>query len=313
MRIRNFTFKDYREFAKLWKYAYPASNISDAEFMFLDGDLDPKIVQERQVAEIDNKIIGVYELTHWKQFYHPHKYFLHLIVNPEQQRMGVGSALYTQMMTVLKSRNPLSLRAWALQENSEAIDFLKKRGFAEEMRTHNLVLDVQNYDFRPYTGLEESLSARNIEIKSFDELSDKMKYASQLHKIYCDSLKNMDLPDNPELPGLSEIESALQLNPEFYDNFIVAQKGEELVGICTLSPLGNEFYNEVTGVSSEYRNQGIATGLFIKAIRRTCANSFSHIRNDVLDRNISMMRVMKKLGFLQYHVEILFQKRFHDN
>ncbi len=132
------------------------------------------------------------------------------------------------------------------------------------MRTHNLVLDVQNFDFRPYTGLEESLSKRNIEIKSFDELSDKMKYASQLHKIYCDSLKNMDLPDNPELPDLSEIESALQLNPEFYDNFIVAQRGEELVGNCTLSPLGNEFYNEVTGVSSEYRNQGIATGLFIK-------------------------------------------------
>lgn len=123
----------------------------------------------------------------------------------------------------------------------------------------------------------------------------------------------MELPDNPNLPVLSEIKSALQADPAVFGDYIVAHREEEFVGICTLAPAGDAFYNEVTGVSPEYRNQGIATGLFIKAIELARANFLSRIRNDVLDRNKSMLVVMKKLGFLQEYANILFQKKFHEN
>lgn len=310
--IKRFTPDNYSDFAKLWNYAYPEGEKSALELRMLDQRRDPKLISKRWVAESEGKIVGVGVYEHWNEFYHPRKYLLHVIVDPEYQRMGAGSTLYTQVMNDVKSRNPLTMRAWVLEGNSDGIHFLEKRGFEREMRAGQSTRDVQTFDFSPYTGHEDTLKERGIEIKLFSELGEDNKRVSKFHKIYCASVKNMDLPDKPTLPALSDFNKAFELNPTVFDEHVIALQSGEFIGICTLVPVKLGFYNEVFGVSPEYQNQGIAKGLLLKGIDQARIKSKSSITIYIRDRNTTMLNLVSKLGFVQERGRMLYQKKLRE-
>lgn len=313
MLIRRFTADDYQDLAKLWNYAYPEGNKSAIDFLLLDKQRDPKLISKRWVAESENKTVGIAEYEHWEEFYHPRKYLMHLIVDQEHQKMGVGSELYKQLIDNIQTRKPLALWAWALEENTNSIEFLKSRDFAEVMRARQLSIDVQKFDPEPYAPLDEFLKQRGFEIKKFSKLSDARKRISQFHQIYCDSVKNMELPDKPTLPVLSTFNAWVEANPTIFDNHLIATRNDEIVGVCTLVPVGSAFYNEVTGVIHEYQNQGLAKGLLVRAIQEARDNSYRQVTTYVRDHNTSMIAITKKLGFAQERGRILFQKVFSES
>lgn len=313
MLIRRFTADDYQEFADLWNYAYPEGSKSAIDFVLLDKQRDPKMISKRWVAEDEDKTVGVAEFEHWEEFYHPRKYLMHLVVTQTHQKKGVGSALYDRLMDGIGSRKPLALRAWALEGNTDAVRFLEKRGFVEEMRARQLTVETQKFDYEPYSEFNESLRKSGFEIKRFDELPVDRKRVTQFHKIYCDSVKNMDLPDKPRLPVLSTFNGWLEADPTVFDNHLVVVRNEEIVGLCTLVAVGPALYNEVTGVIPECQNQGVATALLIEAIRQARNNSYQRVTTYVRDHNAAMLGITKKLGFAQERGRILFQKTFSES
>ena len=110
--IRPFTdaASDYQALAALYNYAYPEAKRTPTEFKIVDWMRDPNLACKRWVAEKDAAVKGVGGFEHWGDFYHPHKYLLHLVVNSDEQGQGIGGALYDHVVGELSRLRPQTAR-----------------------------------------------------------------------------------------------------------------------------------------------------------------------------------------------------------
>ncbi len=127
-----------------------------------DAAWNPRYYRARYVAEDGaehRSVVGWGEIAHVHWSFHPDKYHLRLEVAPARRRQGAGGLLLERLVTELRGRDALLVRALASEENVEAIDFLTRRGFCEVWRELMSRLDVTAFDPAPFAGAAERADA----------------------------------------------------------------------------------------------------------------------------------------------------------
>ncbi len=112
--------------------------------------------------------------------------------------------------------------------------------------------------------------------------------------------------------GLDQyIEYAITGPSALPEGFYVAVKGEEFIGLSHVlsSQKGISLYQGLTGVKPQYRRQGIGLAMKIRGIAYAKATGHAIIRTENDAKNIPMLAMNERLGFVRKPDVITFEKR----
>ena len=92
----------------------------------------------------------------------------------------------------------------------------------------------------------------------------------------------------------------------------MAVKGEEFIGLShvLVSEKGISLYQGLTGVQPQYRRYGIGLAMKIRGIAYAQANGYTFIRAENDAKNIPMLAMNEKLGFIRKPSLITFEKQY---
>lgn len=300
--IRPFTPKDYPALARIAGAAFPDYPASAEEKEFGDTRRDPKCRHGRWLIERDGQPVGYGEYGQRSSAYHPRRFHLNVIVQHDCQGLGVGRALYDQVMSVLAPLDPLSVRARTREDRTRSVRFLQERGFAEDMRSFESRLDVAAFDPAPYAEAEARVRALGIEFKTLRELEETPGHWEK-HYEMGEELS----ADVPSAEPRTRVEKAVWMsarikNPGLLrDAYLIAVKDEEYVGVTMLKASGasGDLHTGLTGVKRAYRRQGIALALKVRAIAWAKENGYARIKTWNEANNRGMLGINARLGFVR--------------
>ena len=318
MEIVSATPAHYPGLADTYNSLYSGSGYTAEAIAAGDRQRDPKFKFRRWVALSRDQVIGYGSYTQSIWFYHPQKFMLSLGVLPEYQHHGFGSSLYKTILAGLQPFDPLALRATANADRPESRRFLEKRGFKEIIRDIRSELDVQACDLSRFTGLEERFRRRGIEIKTLPELAGDPERDRKLYDLDWELSLSVpgELAAGIGRRGLDKyVEFAITGPNALPDGFFVAVKGEEYVGLSHVQTVekGISLYQGLTGVKPPYRCLGIGLALKIRDIDYARATGHARLLADNDAKNIPMLAMNQKLGFIRKSELITFEKQYRPN
>ncbi len=302
MLIRPFTKEDYPTLARIDNAAFPEYPSSAEELEFEDTHRPEHCRQARWIMEEDGEPVGVGSYGQSAGSYHPRKFFLSITVLPERQGQGFGKALYNQVMQALEPFDLLSLRAQVRQDMTRGLRFLQERGFVEDMRDWESRLDLAAFDPKPYAEAEAGLTAQGIVIKTLRELENTPGHWDKHYQLTRELIA--DVPSSePRTPIAKEVwQKRLQENPDLQrDAYLFAVQNGEYIGLTVLySSQGNDdLYTGLTGVRREYRRQGIALALKLRALAWAKAQGRALVKTWNEENNRAMLGINERLGFVK--------------
>jgi GNAT superfamily N-acetyltransferase len=313
MEILPTTSAHYSGIATLYNSLDPQLHLSASDFTEGDRLRDPKFKTQRWVAIEKGEIVGASYYTQSNWFAHPQKFMIWVGVHPKHQRSGIGSALYETIMHGLQPFAPLALRTRARDDCPQSICFLEKRGFQEVIRDIPSELNVQAFDLTRFTGLEDRFQGYGIEIKTLPELENDPERNRKLYDLDWEISLSVpgDLAASIGRRGFEKyVEYAITGPYAIPDGFFVAIKGEEFIGLShvLVSEKGISLYQGLTGVKPQYRRYGIGLAMKIRGIAYAQINGYSLIKAENDSKNIPMLTMNEKLGFVRKHSLITFEK-----
>ncbi len=311
------TDDDYATIARIHNAVYTDYPDTPEEYRFYDERREAKIRFGRLIAELDGQPVGVGVYGQSVDAYHPQRFWLEVMVEPDHQSRGVGRALMDGLNDAIKPFEPIKLRTGTRADWTRAIHFLESAGFAEEYRAWESRLSPETFDPSPYSGLEAKLNADGIELLNLRDLERiDPDWKRKLFDLDTDACR--DMPSTEAFTGQSfeRFESVILANPDLCpDAFLVAVKRQpdgtiEYLGESTLwrKPGDPKAYNGATGTRREWRGRKIALALKVKNLIWARENGVEEIRtwNDTINR--PMLSINEKLGFLKMPVWVNFVK-----
>lgn len=298
--IRPFTPEDYPALARIASAAFPEYPASAEEKEFGDTRRDPKCLHGRWLIERDGLPVGYGEYGQRSSSYHPRRFHINVIVQPDGQGLGLGKALYDQVMSALTPLDPLSVRTEVRGDRVRSVRFLRDRGFAEDMRSFESRLDVDAFDPAAYGDSEARVRALGIKFRTLRELEDVPGHWRK-HYEMAQELR-ADVPSAEPRTRLEKgvWRSALLRHPGLLrDGILFAIKGEEYIGMTMLKAGGGELTTGLTGVKRAYRRQGVALALKLRAIAWAKQNGYSQIKTWNEANNRGMLGINERLGFVK--------------
>ncbi len=300
--IRPFTPEDYPTIARIASAAFPEYPSSAEEKEFEDTRRDPKCLHGRWLVERNGRPVGYGEYGQRSSSYHPRRFNLDIIVEPEWQGQGLGKALYEQVISALVPSDPLSVRAHTREDMARSVRFLEERGFTEDMRSFESRLDVTTFDSAAWADAGARVRALEIEFKTLRELEGAPGHWQKHHALGEEIAA--DVPSaEPRTPVEKSVwQSALLKNPGLVrDAYLFAVKGGEYVGVTMLrsSQSDGDLTTGLTGVKRAYRRQGIALALKLKTIAWAKQNGYPRIKTWNEANNRGMLGINARLGFVR--------------
>ena len=230
----------------------------------------------------------------------PGKFRMDLVVSPGWRRCGIGGWLLAHLGDQARIAGAATLQARAEDDGGESLAFLVARGFVETMRMRHQVLHLAEARLAAHAGLAGRLACGGIVIGA---LEDEQNRVATFWQRFCDlfNAAREGWPDPDPGPVDALTPQEFQRHYRTYeadpgagaDRCFLARREDLYLGFT--GALG-------TGVRPDFRGQGIATALKVRAI------------NDARDRGVAtlgtstgnpaMLRVNERLGFRTTSTEI---------
>jgi mycothiol synthase len=314
MEILPTTSEHYPGIAALYNSIDPKLHLSALDFTEGDRLRDPKFKIQRWVAIEKDEIVGAGYYTQSNWFAHPQKFMIWVGVHPGHQKGGIGSALYETIMQGLQQFDPLAVRTRATDDHPQSIRFLEKRGFQEVIRDIPSELNVQTFDLTRFSGVEDRFRGNGIEIKTLPDLENDPERNRKLYDLDWEISLSVpgDLAAGMGRRGFENYVKYAVTGPSALpDGFFVAVKGEEFIGLSHVlsSEKGVSLYQGLTGVRPQYRRQGIGLAMKIRGIAYAKATGHTLILAENDTKNIPMLMMNERLGFVRKPDLITFEKQ----
>ena len=240
------------------------------------------------------------------------RFRMDLTVAPEQRRRGIGGRLLGLLAGAAQAAGAATLQARTESDRPEVLAFLSRRGFAETMRMHRLVLNVASATLEPYADVERRLAAEGIVLTTLEDEQHRIGDACwhrlcAAHHAARDGWPDPD-PDPdagpPQPPAVAEFrrryEDYARLLPE-PEPCILAVHGDEVVGFT--GAIG-------TGVRPALRGQGIATALKVRVIAEVRERGLKTLYSTTA--NPAMLKVNERLGYRLTTTEVRLVRRLQE-
>ena len=222
-----------------------------------------------------------------------------LWIDPAQWSEAAADALYEKSEEFARSRDLTRLTTYLTlyAPDDPLVPFLTRHGFTEVDRIAPVMLDLATFDPARFS----SPAPDGIKFFSYAEAGDTDENRRRLYTL--DETLDRDVPTNDthsEPPPFEEWQKRFS-RPEHDSRtlLLAANAAGEWVGV---SQLGFQeqtgiAWTFLTGVLAEYRGQGIAYALKLRAIDAALARGCPLILTENHEDNAPMRAINKKLGF----------------
>jgi mycothiol synthase len=277
----------------------------------MDKNRNPKCKHKRWLAEKDNQIIGTGLYMQYISRYDPKRFDLWIIIKPQFQLRGIGSALYEKVFNSLKQFRPKLLATQTREDNKVALDMINRRGFDEKHRGGMSELDTTEFDFSPYEKLEENLQKHGIEIKTMRQLESDPNRDRKLYDLDWEVTRDEPTSGNDtQVDFETFVREGLNNSERLLDGYFVAVDGDKYVGLCMLNhnKADNKLMHGITGIRRQYRRKGIALALKVRAVRFAYENGHPAIQTSNEVNNRPILSINERLGFKRLPDWVYFEK-----
>ncbi len=304
---------DYALLTELWNKAWPEYHRTPRVYRHEDDSRPKEPHFVRLFFEQNGTPVAVAEYMEDWETTAEDDYFFLMAIDPDIDFKSVADPFVQLMMSDIKQRGAVSALGTILMEDRTAgCQFLESIGFKPEMREPRSELDVGEFDFAPYSGIDALVESHGIEIARLTEL--KERYPDWKRRIY-----DLDWPILQDVP--STVEFKQQPYEEFIQKFdspafmaesaFYALDGDKWVGISTVKKVDgkdDELSVGFTGVLKSHRRKGIATALKLKTIEFAKAYGARIIKTDNEENN-PMYDLNMQLGFKPKPALLIYEKK----
>lgn len=295
--------EEYTGLVEVENGAWPGEPTTMAAVKHGDACRSPQRYFRRVIGRIGERIVAAGTGMESAWSYRPGKYHVGIDIHAEFESEEHRAQLYDVLVDALHKREPtpVLLTANAREDRSEQMRFLTARGFAAVMRYPRSRLDVNDFDFTPYTGLSQRVESGGVGIYS---LADLMKQDPEWQrKLYdLDWAGTQDEPTPEPITQLPFDEYVQRVfgGPDFLpEGNFVAVDGDEYVGLSSLEKdlaRPDHLQTGFTCTRRSHRRRNIAMALKLKAI--AFAKEYGAKTLDTRnEENNPMYQINLKLGF----------------
>ncbi len=294
--------KDYAEIVEVLNAANPDFSTTVERLTHRDNRYGTEFYFARFVAVADGIIRGLIDVFEDPFAHRAGKLNIHLRVHQEFWGSRIGSSLFEHVLTHIKPLNAEVLQSGAGEDWTRALRFHADRDFEETWRRTESRLQTKDFNFDPYSHLEEQIKIQNIEIKTFIELEIDPARDSKLYEL--DWVLCQDIPFGEQVsrPSLETWRKDFTHDPMFEPNgCLIAVKDGEYIGYTSFLKNPSGFLLiAMTGVLRAYRSIGLATLLKLRGIQYAQNIGNLEIRTFNDAPNTAMLEVNRKLGFVRF-------------
>ncbi len=303
--IRPFAEGDYSAIARLHGLNFPEFGMDADEWHFEDARRPAHCRAARWVAEDEGRVIGFAQYDQSAHSYHPRKFELDVVVDPDLWLRGIGRRLYELVLSELRELNPMCIAAWSREDMRCRVGFLDRRGFVVDMRLWTSTLDLRTFEPSRFAHIPPAVQSQGIQIRTLAELGPTdLGVWRKVFEMWREVRSDVPRPPSDEPAEvswehfLSRNYERPQLLPEAY---FVAVDGDTFVGTSQLwlSPEPNVLRTGLTGVRRAYRRRGIAFALKVRSLQCGQALGYRSVQTENELHNRGMLAINDQLGFVR--------------
>jgi RNA polymerase sigma factor (sigma-70 family) len=236
------------------------------------------------------------------------KYRLLLLSDPQWLKLGAGDLLLDRLMDDLREAQAITVSCRQYASETELVDVLKSRGFAETARVLDLRLNVATADVSRLETLIRRLENDGISISTFaEERVRDPRCVENLHELT--TLLTRDDPARGPFmsPAYNAREALMWMEMKYVlpDAYFIAKRGDEYVGVSDVSlfeAVPGGLTQGFTGVKREYRRRGLAEVLKLSGIVYAQTHGYQIVQSFNKPEQEAIRALNAKLGF-----EVLFE------
>ncbi len=266
------------------------------------------------VAMQDGKMVGSAANAKQVSTDRPGSYRVHVAVDPEVRRQGIGSQLYDHCIAQLNQHHAdvLFLFSSTREHYEDGVRFLQKRDFQLKMREPLSQLHVESFDSTPFQPKAEQIHSHGFEIKTLAELQSQFTdWAERYYRLDTAAMADVPSTDPFVPPSFEQFARSHLKEPDFDPNsFWIAVKDQEWLGLTSLwltSADPEKAYTGLTGVLQPARRMGVATALKLRALDFARAKKVKIVQTDNEENN-PMFQINLALGFKAIPASLYYRK-----
>jgi GNAT superfamily N-acetyltransferase len=318
-KIRPFqpTDAEYQAIHLVEKAVYPENAESAADVKHNDAIRKPEQFYRRWVVEEDGRLIAFGNASRLTDSPEPDRYHFTIVVHPNFEQNGVGTAVYDQIWQTLQNCDPKPtiLETGCYQHHTQSVHFIQKRGFQQVMRWVISKLDVPAFDPSLFAPLRRKLGAEGIAFYAVPQLqTNNPEWLPELHELDWQLVQDEPLPYTPKKMSLERFKQLYLDAPNaMVESWVVAVENGRFIGNSMLEKRSQPGTASTgfTGILRDYRRRGLATALKAQSIAYAQAAGYQGIRTGNEENN-PMLALNKKLGFVEITARLAFEKRLEN-
>jgi mycothiol synthase len=243
------------------------------------------------------------------------KYRMGLMVHADWRKRGIGGYLLRVILAALQSMPAATLQSRAWDDQTDSLQFLRRRGFVDTHRMVELHLNLSEADLTRLAELPHGLTAQGIEFTTLRQEGQDEQFWTKLTDLQQAAVIGWPDPD-PDgvrtIPTGDEVRRMFDSWQTTSDTFFLAKADGVFIGYTALGPDHNApeaIGTGPTAVRPEYRGRGVATALKVLALTHARQQGW----RTAVTRSASpaMIRVNEKLGFQRGRAEVRLVRRLH--
>jgi mycothiol synthase len=236
------------------------------------------------------------------------KYRMGLMVHADWRKRGIGGYLMRVIIAALQSMPAATLQSRAWDDQTDSLQFLRRRGFVETHRMVELHLNLSEADLTRLAEIPHGLTAQGIEFTTLLQEGQDEQFWTKLTDLQQTAVIGWPDPD-PDgvmtIPTGDEVRRMFDSWQTTSDTFFMAKADGVFIGYTVLGPDHNApeaIGTGPTAVRPEYRCRGVATALKVLAL--THARQQGWLTAVTRSASPAMIRVNEKLGFQRGRAEV---------
>ena len=267
---------------------------------------DQSLKRDRLLLHDGDEVPGYLGYAQGRKENHQNCYF-NIFIDPNHDGNGYRQLLYDRMLEDIQTFNCNRLYADIYEHPNydQFKKFLIHSGFRIGLKIRESSLNLEAIDLNEYTPLLEKLDSKGIKFHDArDEMTDFPDHYKKLEELEWTYGKDFPMPEgisHTRLPFDQFMKHQKLFEEKRYGIEIVAVDGGKYVGSTDIHVLPksdpHKAWTGGLGVLREYRRQGIATALKVKAFEKLRNNGVKKVRTDNEENN-PMYKINVALGFI---------------
>ena len=266
---------------------------------------DKSLKRERFLLYDDDTVLGFLGYAQGRDENHRNCYF-NIYLDPEYNGNGYRKLLYDRMLKDIKTFDCKRLYA-DIYEHPNYDQFKKlllENKFYIGLKIREYSLDLESVDLTEYSSLLKKLDSKGIKFyDSKNEMKDFPNHYKKLEELGWKFGKDFPMPEgivHTRQPFDQFMKFQKLFEEKRYGIEIVALDEDKYVGATDIHVLPkcdpHKAWTGSLGVLREYRRQGIATALKVKAFEKLKEKGVKQVRTDNEENN-PMYKINVALGF----------------